>query len=93
MKVYISGPISGIEDHNRPAFNSAAALLHSWGHEAVNPLEIPAGSGASWIDYMRADIAAMMACDALFALPGWQSSRGACIEVQLAQSLGIPIMH
>lgn len=39
MKVYLSGPMSGIKDFNFPAFNAAAAYLRSHGHEVFNPAE------------------------------------------------------
>lgn len=96
MKLYLSGPITGKPDGNRAAFDNAARALHECGHQPINPhivgelVEAEFGNiTPEWADYMRADIAELMACDAVATLPGWVESRGACIEVHLAQALGM----
>jgi hypothetical protein len=73
MRVYISGPITGIPDDNRLEFCLAERALKAQGHEVVNPLDVVSASG-SWSDHMRADIKAMMDCDAIHMLPGWRDS-------------------
>lgn len=44
----------------------------------------------SWECYMKADITALLTCDAIYPLNAWQLSPGARIEVELATALGIP---
>ncbi len=57
MKVYIAGPITGIPDRNRHAFESMAIYLRRMGYEVVSPLEVnPPGSCRSWNEAMRRDI-------------------------------------
>lgn len=41
MKIYISGPISGYENSNRPAFNQTALAVRALGHLPVIPHDIP----------------------------------------------------
>lgn len=91
MKIYISGPITGIPDENRESFRLAAMILRSNGHEAINPHELDHIEGATWLDFMRRDIVEMMACDAVTTLPGWENSRGALTEIGLCERLGIPV--
>lgn len=93
IRVYISGPISGIKDGNRPAFYRAAERLTDMGYMPINPHEIPPPAcGTSWEDYMRADIAELLECDAIHLLPGWESSRGAWLEHVIAEALSMPVI-
>lgn len=97
--VYVAGPMTGIEDFNFPAFNAAAERLRANGYEPINPAdnddgdpEIAANAGRPWEDYMRKDIADLIEADAIAVLPGWERSRGASLEVHIAQALGMPIL-
>ena len=104
MKVYISGPMTGIPDNNRDEFSRMASLLQAKGHEPVNPhdiiptrrIKMTAGyieepiKDPKYLDYLKADIAVLMFCDAYVILDGWGDSRGARIEKGLADDLGIP---
>lgn len=93
-KVYISGPISGYDHAERKeAFASAANRFRRQGYYVVNPMEIQLPKDASWSEYMRADIRAMMDCDIIYQLKGWQTSRGATIERNLAEELGMHVMQ
>lgn len=87
--VYISGPMTGLPENNYPAFNVAAVRLRALGFSVENPAECE--QQESWQSYMRAAIVKMMRADALIMLPGWEQSRGARIEFDLAASLSIPI--
>ena len=98
MRIYISGPMTGLPDNNFPAFHRAAAALRARGHEVVNPAEIDpgvsvdvVGKKAFWSACMRADIRALCDCDALALLPGWMDSKGAHLELHLAHRLGMRI--
>lgn len=89
-RLYLSGPITGIKDMNRPAFTTAAKWLRAAGHQVVNPHDIgePAELLLPWEEYLRADLIVMLQeCEALAQLPGWESSRGALLEAHVADSL------
>ncbi len=93
MKVYISGPITGMADLNRPAFHAATERLRGW-CEPVNPMEhTPYNTEWTWEDYMRDDLNLLLKCDAIYMLNGWRGSRGATIEHDLAMNLGMVIMR
>ena len=92
LRVYISGPMTGRPNLNRPAFYAAATALHAAGHIPVNPAEVCAQLGATeWTDCMRADIKALCDCDAIALLPGWEMSQGAQLELHIAHRLGLAI--
>ena len=86
-RVYISGPISGLDDY-APAFDAAVDRPARAGLEPVSPLDIGLRDGWDWWDYMRAAIELQRTCDEIYMLPGWRESRGATAEWLVAQALG-----
>ena len=93
---YISGPMSGIVGYNYKAFNAAAKELRGRGWRVINPVELDARTKKKalvWEDYLRRDIPEVLKCDKVFVLPGWERSRGAKLEVLIAHSLKIPVVH
>ncbi|MDR2325087.1 MAG: DUF4406 domain-containing protein [Acidovorax sp.] len=96
QRVYIAGPMSGIDDLNYPAFNETAARLRNKGWHVENPAENPAPhveASCHWTAYMRMGISQLMTCHAIYLLPGWQQSKGASLEYLIAQRLGLKVMH
>lgn len=92
-RIYISGPMSGLPNHNFPAFHAAAEMVRAQGIEAVNPAEINADTDLSWEECLRADIKALCDCDTIAMLPGWENSKGAHLEVHVAHRLGIRVVR
>jgi hypothetical protein len=94
VKVYISGPITGHENGNRAEFFATGALLRSAGYSPINPHEVLCAAPCpAWTDYLKADIKAMLDCDAVAMLPGWFWSRGARLERRIARKLDIPVWY
>lgn len=91
MKIYISGPMTGMPDMNMPAFNAAEDRLVEAGFDVESPSSIKLRDGASYEDYLRAALQMMLMCDGLAMLPGWRKSKGARIEYQVAKALGWPV--
>lgn len=97
--------MSGVENWNFPAFFDAEEQLKELGYETLNPAtndgaSIEAAiqnaisardSGVTWSSYMRRDLCNLVLSDSLCLLPGWQSSKGASLEVYVAKALGIPL--
>jgi hypothetical protein len=90
MRLYISGPMTGIKDWNFPAFNEAATKLRERGYDVVNPAELNPGD-TDWHTCLRADIKALCDCDGIALMPGWMNSKGAHLEVHVAHRLGLQI--
>lgn len=91
MRVYISGPMTGLPDWNKPAFAAAAQQLMVRGYEPVNPAEVELGPDATWEQYMREDLKLLMDCEAVALLSGWEESRGATLEALIAFRLGMTV--
>ena len=85
MTVYISGPMTGIPEYNRAAFDAAYWHLAQSGYQPVNPWSLGEVNGWGHFDYMRRDIAALAPCGAIHMLPGWWRSRGARKEWLVAR--------
>ena len=92
-RVYISGKISGLDNHYvQLKFAACAESLKSVGYEPVNPLKNGLPSSASWKEHMRADIALLKTCDYIYLQRDFIMSRGAMIELFLAIRWGKPII-
>lgn len=89
MRLYISGPMTGIEDYNFPAFNAAADQLRAAGYDVANPADGGADESKTWADYLREDLRILLDCDAVALLPGWTESKGARLETYVAEALGM----
>ena len=90
MKLYISGPITGVPNYQEN-FITAEAILKQTGHEVINPCTVVLADNATWEDYMKADISLMLTCGGVAVLPGWEASAGARLEIDIAQRLNMPI--
>ena len=89
-RVYIAGRITGVPLF-KLRFSIAAFTLALRGYEPVNPASIDFGPEveAAWEDYMRACLPMLATCDYIYLLPGGEDSRGARLEKQIADALGI----
>ena len=99
MKIYIAGKISGIEDKAFELFENAEKKLLSEADgflskklQVVNPMKLPHNHDRTWEAYMKECIKALVECEAVYLLNNWKESRGAKIEVSLAESLNLRII-
>lgn len=93
MNVYISGPITGVDNLNIEAFANAEKLIIEAGHTPINPHKIcehlPPNS--PWVEYMKVCIPKLIHdAHAVFLLPNWDKSNGAQGEVYNAALFSIP---
>lgn len=106
MRVYLAGPMRGLPGWNFAEFDRVEKLWTAAGHQVFSPARTcralgyapPEGSSSdSHVDrqhllhVIQTDLACIYACDAVVVLDGWESSRGATVEVALAQFLNLPI--
>lgn len=90
-KLYVSGPMKGIEDSNFTAFEYAGRMLREVGYEVENPIDNGLERGLPWETYLRADLAMVVKCDGVALLPDWEMSSGAHLEVHVARALNMPV--
>lgn len=98
MTTYIAGPMTGIPEFNYPAFKAAAAVLRARGVEVLSPTEhtgdVPPDDYTHekpYGYYLRRSLRMLLDCDAAVFLPGWEMSRGARLEREIAVALDMPI--
>lgn len=93
MRVYISGPMRDIEDFNYSAFRNAAHRFRAAGFDVFNPAD-SFGKDCNLPPevYLRFDVFNLARCDAIAMLPGWHTSRGAKLELCIAQHLEMTIL-
>ena len=89
-RIYIAGPMTGMPEHNFPAFHAAAERFRKAGWDVANPAENFRGrTDLPRSAYLRADVALLAQCDAIALLPGWERSAGATLEAVLAAEIGL----
>ncbi len=87
-RLYLSGPMTGVKDLNRPLFNQVTKELRARGYKVVNPPELDRYSPQrSWEGCLRRDIRYLLDCEAVANLPNWTKSRGAKLENHIASQL------
>jgi hypothetical protein len=96
--VYVAGPYTGpdansIHDNIEKARRIAVTLWKE-GYAVICPhLNSAHMDGVvSWEQFMEADLLILSKCDAIALVPGWEKSKGACMEFQKAQELGLRII-
>lgn len=85
--LYLSGPITGNPNYQAD-FAKWEQFLVSKGYKVFNPASL--GEGAlNWAGYLKRDLPYLLDCDGLFAMPGWEGSKGAQLEIDVAMRVGI----
>lgn len=89
MRLYLSAPMSGLKDFNRPAMLAEEVNLIRAGFGVINPARLPEGKTWEW--YMCKAVNAVPRCDGLAQMPGWSTSFGGLIEFAIARKFGLII--
>ncbi len=102
-KVYISGPMTGIQNMNECAFKDAELILKQKGYTTINPVFLGQclessgqldgiGESEKYQKHLNNDLSHVPKCDAIYLLRGWESSRGALAEFALAKICKLELM-
>ena len=92
---YISGPMSGLPDLNYPAFFAAEEELKDKFNSILNParLELDVDQSSTWENWMRKAIVMLTSASHVVLLPGWENSKGAKLELAIAEALNLTIIE
>lgn len=95
QKIYISGPMTGYPDFNRPMFKEAEKWCRKNNYSPFNPGWLLFGEEDTFTydEIMEIDLCALSKCEVILMLPGYEKSNGACIELSLAKELGLSIIY
>lgn len=97
LKLYLSGPMTGLPDLNYPAFLTASEHLRALGHEIYNPAEWEERYNKGVFNHTIAfaDYCTFISreADGVVVLPGWEKSPGASAEVALALAIKKPVFE
>jgi hypothetical protein len=95
---YLAGPMTGLRQHNFPAFESAAKELRQQGYDIKSPHEIDFGETEEnrgrmlpYNYYLKESLKLLLQCDGIVMLPQSHLSRGARIELELAKNCGMEV--
>jgi nucleoside 2-deoxyribosyltransferase len=91
--VYIAGKVFGLpEQQVREKIERVSTDLQNQGYRVVSPAE-SINKGETWERTMKQSIKSMLECDEVHLLPGWQESRGAQLERDIAIRLGMDVVY
>ena len=96
MKIYISGPISGLKPAAvRKVFDAAAKKIRQFGHTPADPSALPDPEikNPQHHHYLQRDLRLLWECQMLCALPGWEDSSGCLRELWFASRESIPCVE
>lgn len=98
LTYYLSGPMSGYENFNYPAFHTAKEFLELCGLSIESPHTNPwpqnhqnMSAETLWQHMMRLCVMQMESCDGIILLRGWAHSRGARIELDAMVKKSAPV--
>ena len=99
LRCYVAGPMRGYERYNFPAFDQAKDRLIEHGFDVVSPADLDGAFGFTGYTQtlpegfiygaMKRDFAAILECDAIVFIPGWENSSGAKAERFVGEQIGL----
>ena len=92
--VYLSGPMTGLPDYNRAAFNLRAEAFRAAGYTVNNPAEISVthGTSKSYGFYFRRAMRMLLNSDVVYVFGDITESKGALMELDVAKMAEMPIV-
>lgn len=93
--LYVAGPMTGLPQFNYPAFEDARRALEHAGYFVLCPTDNDpdptTSADRTWEWYLRRALRQVLDADGVAVLPDAICSKGACLEIHVARSLGMPV--
>ena len=92
--VYLSGPMTGLPDYNRAAFNLRAEAFRAAGYSVNNPADISVthGTDKAYEFYFKRALRMMLDADVVYVFGDTTQSRGVEMELQVAKMAGMQVV-
>jgi len=97
--IYLCGPVSGRKQEDAVLhFNEVEQVIRYQSRTGnvpictLNPMRL-CPPDLDWHEAMRICVGELACCGGIALLRGWQQSRGASLELKLAQDLHIPVVY
>ena len=90
-KWYLSGSVTNDPDF-RNKFAYAELYFKKRGVKVLNPVKHEK-DGKAWAYYLRKDLRKLTKCQGIILLDGWENSKGAKLELKVAQELGFKVIE
>lgn len=87
-KIFISGPIPGLDSRSTERFENIADVLTLFGFEVVSPHLKSVSPDMSQNVYL-VDVKLLLECDAIFVIKGWTDNDGSILECYIADSYNL----
>lgn len=92
--IYIAGGIEGLDiEQRKEAFREVEMRLQDEGYVTRNPFDNGLPDDARREDHIRADLKMLLECDEIYMMKGWEWSKGACRERDVALECGLKIRY
>ena len=92
--VYLSGPMTGLPDYNRTAFNMRAEAFKKLGYTVLNPADISVthGTDKAYEFYLKRSLQMMLQADVVYVFGEYKNSKGVFAELYLARMTGMTVI-
>ncbi len=93
-KIYLSGPITSLPlEDARAIFLEAEEFINRLGFIPVNPMKNGLAPEQPWAEHMKKDITMLLECDSVCMLPNYIKSKGAMLEMNIAELFSMDIFQ
>lgn len=92
--VYLSGPMTGLADFNRAAFDMRAEAFRAQGYMVLNPADLSrrAGTDRPYMFYLKRALRMMLEADVVYVFGTIRHSRGVQTELRVAREVNMPVV-